>query len=123
MQITVPRTVQALTQVMTDDYSRRILVATVSQAKSVEDLSRENNIPLSTCYRRVHDMMEGGVLIVQKIVITQDGKKYELYRSAFKGLSMTLDSGTVSMEATINEDMADKLYNVWSALKWQQGTR
>ncbi len=118
MQVTGQRTLDLLTHIMTDDYSRRILLSAVAAPKTVEELSKENNIPLSTCYRRVHEMLEGGALVVERIVVTHVGKKYELYRSSFKGLSIKLDGGTITMEATINESISDKLHNTWTAMKW-----
>ncbi len=43
----------------------KIILSTIPKEKSVEDLSKENDIPLSTCYRRVHEMLDGGLLLVQ----------------------------------------------------------
>ncbi len=123
MQVTVPRTVEALTQVMTDEYTRKILVSAIDKPKTVEDLSKENDIPISTCYRRVHEMVGGGILMVQRVVVSPDGKRYELYRSAVRGLKISLDGTSFSVDATPNEDMADRLYLVWSALRWQQDSR
>ncbi len=123
MQVTSQRTVQALTHLLADEYSRKILLSAIPHAKSVEELSIENGIPLSTCYRRVHELFENGILVVERIVIAPDGKKYELYRSGFRGMSVKLEGGSVEVEATVNEDIADKLYNMWSVMKWKdQGT-
>ena len=120
MQVTEQRTVDLLTHIMTDDYSRRILLSAVAEPKTVEELSKENDIPLSTCYRRVHEMLEGGALIVERIVVTRVGKKYELYRSAFRGLNITLDGRIITMEATINESISDRLHSTWTAMKWNK---
>ena len=120
MQVTLQRTVDLLTHIMTDDYSRRILLSAVAEPKTVEELSKENGIPLSTCYRRVHEMLEGGALIVERIVVTSVGKKYELYRSAFRGLNIKLEGGAITMEATINESISDRLHSTWTAMKWNK---
>ncbi len=104
---------------MSDDYSTRILISAVLKGKSVEDLSRENDIPLSTCYRRVHELLEDGMLVVERIVVTPDGKKYELLRSAFKSMSLRLENGQIVVDAIENEEIADKLHEMWMAVRWQ----
>jgi hypothetical protein len=117
VQVTNPKTIEALTQVLSDEYSRKIMMATVPRAMSVEDISKENDIPLSTCYRRVHDLLEGGVLIVERIVVTQEGKKFELLRSAYRNMKIDFEGGQLAIEATVNEDVADKLYKMWLAMR------
>jgi len=119
MQVTSEKTVHALTRIMADEYSRRILLSGTSKARTVEDFSEENNIPLSTCYRRVHEMHNEGILLIERIVISADGKKSELYRSGFKGINIKMEDGAISIEATLNEDVADKLYNMWSIMRWR----
>jgi cobalamin biosynthesis Co2+ chelatase CbiK len=117
MLVTKPETIHALTQALSDEYSMKIILSTIPKEKSVEDLSKENDIPLSTCYRRVHEMLDGGLLIVQRIVVTPDGKKYELLRSAFNGFSIKFEGGGMIVEAKVNEDIADKLHRMWVSMK------
>ena len=117
MEITEPTRVQALVQGLADEYSRKILLSAIPKAKSVEDMSRENDIPLSTCYRRVHELLDSQVLIVEKIIVTPDGKKYELLRSAFRAVNISFDGGVMKVDALINEDVADKLRRLWMTMR------
>jgi DNA-binding Lrp family transcriptional regulator len=117
LEITEPTRVQALVQGLADEYSRKILLSAIPKAKSVEDMSRENDIPLSTCYRRVHELLDSQVLIVEKIIVTPDGKKYELLRSAFRAVNISFDGGVMKVDALINEDVADKLRRLWMTMR------
>lgn len=117
MQITEPARVQAIVQSLADEYSRKIILSAIPAAKSVEDLSRENDIPLSTCYRRVHELQDAQILVVERIIVTHDGKKYELLRSAYRSVTVNFDGGTIKVEAIVNEDVADKLRRLWLAMK------
>jgi len=117
MELTDPERVQAVLQVLSDEYSRKILLSAVSLSKSVEELSRQNDIPLSTCYRRVHELLAGGMLIMDRIVVTPDGKRYEMLRSAYKGFSVAFEDGSVKVDVAINGDVADKLHNLWISMK------
>ncbi len=117
MEISEPSRVQALVQGLADEYSRKILLSTIPKAKSVEDVSKENDIPLSTCYRRVHELLDAQIIVVEKIIVTPDGKKYELLRSAYKAVNVTFDGGVMKVDALINEDVAEKLRRLWMTMK------
>lgn len=117
MEITEESRIQALVQGLADEYSRKILLSAIPVAKSVEDMSKENDIPLSTCYRRVHELLDAQMLLVERIILTPDGKKYELLRSAYRAVSVTFDGGVMKVDATINEDVADKLRRMWISMK------
>jgi DNA-binding Lrp family transcriptional regulator len=117
MEITDPERIQSIVQSLSDEYSRKILLSAISSAKSVEDLSKENDIPLSTCYRRVHELLETQTLVVEKIIVTPDGKKYELLRSAYKTVSVNFEDGAITVEASINEDVEEKLRRMWISMK------
>jgi DNA-binding Lrp family transcriptional regulator len=117
MEITDPVRVQSLVQSLADEYSRKILLSAIPAAKSVEDMSRENDIPLSTCYRRVHELLDAQILLVEKIIVTPDGKKYELLRSAYRAVNVTFDTGVMKVEAIVNEDVAEKLRRLWLSMR------
>ena len=117
MEITEPSRVQALVQGLADEYSRKILLSAIPKAKSVEDMSRENDIPLSTAYRRVHELLDAQILVVERIIITPDGKKYELLRSSYRAINVTFEGGEMKVEATINEDVAEKLRRLWLTMR------
>lgn len=117
LEISEPARVQALVQGLADEYSRKILLSAIPAAKSVEDMSRENDIPLSTCYRRVHELLDAQILIVEKIIVTPDGKKYELLRSAYRSVTVSFDGGVMKVEAIINEDVAEKLRRLWMTMR------
>jgi cobalamin biosynthesis Co2+ chelatase CbiK len=104
-------------QALSDEYSRKIMLSTISAPKTVEELSKENSIPISTCYRRVHDLIRQGFLIVDKIVITNDGKKYETFSSSFKKFRIDLVETEFIIDAEINEERRDRLHNLWVALR------
>ena len=117
MEITEPSRVQALVQGLADEYSRKILLSAIPKAKSVEEMSRENDIPLSTAYRRVHELLDSQILVVEKIIVTPDGKKYELLRSSYRAVNVSFDGGVIKVEAVINEDVAEKLKRLWLSMR------
>ncbi len=117
MEITDPSRVQALVRGLADEYSRKIMLSAIPRSKSVEDISKENDIPLSTCYRRVHELLDAQILVVERIIVTPDGKKYELLRSAYRALNVSFTGGVMKVDAVINEDVADKLKRLWLTMR------
>ena len=117
MEISEPSGIQALVQGLADEYSRKIILSAIPKAKSVEDMSRENDIPLSTCYRRVHELLDSQILVVERIIVTPEGKKFELLRSAYRAVNVTFDGGVMKVDAIINEDVAEKLRRLWLTMK------
>ena len=41
----------------------------------MEEISAEQNLPLSACYRRTRQFLDEGLMILERIVVTQTGKK------------------------------------------------
>jgi len=117
MRITGQQVRDALIRALADDYSRKILLNTVDQARSVEEMSHSLQIPISTTYRRVNEMREEGIITVEKTIITEDGKKFELYRSSFKGINLQLEKGEIVVDVELNEDIATRLSRLWSAMR------
>ena len=120
MELTDPVKVQAVVQGIADEYSRKILVSTIPSPKSVEDISRENDIPLSTCYRRVHELLDSQLILVDRIIITDEGKKYELLRAAYRAVTVRFEDGATKVEVVINEDVAEKLRRLWLTMRVQK---
>ena len=117
MRITAPAVKDALVRALADEYSRKILLKTINEAHSVEELSQMENIPISTAYRRVNELKDVGLLTIQKTILTDDGKKFELYRSAFRSIHMELDEGEITIDAELNEDIAMRLSRLWDSMR------
>lgn len=109
--------VSTIIQAVSDEYSRKIILATSEKPKSVEELSAENGIPLSTCYRRVHELVDGGIMLIDKITITPEGKKFETFRSAFKSIQISFEKEGLVVTAIPNEDIAGKLQRMWFSMR------
>lgn len=93
----------ALLDVLADKYSRAILESTLEMPKSTIDLSSECRIPISTTYRRVQLLHEHKLLGISGS-ISQDGKKYFLYKSKIKSIVTRFSNGALDVEIVPNSD-------------------
>ncbi|HYB04504.1 MAG TPA: helix-turn-helix domain-containing protein [Nitrososphaerales archaeon] len=109
---------EALLEALGDDYARKILIATVSQAKSADEIARDNGIPVSTCYRRVHELLSVRLLRIEQTIISDSGKKYETFRSTVKDATINFSSNEISVEVTlISREPAEKLTSMWKSIR------
>ena len=101
----------AVLHAMANDFTRKILLSTVAQARSVIEISVETGIPISTCYRRIRELLGLRLLRIDKTIITDDGKKYETFRSIIKDVKASISSEQISVEVTIipREPVDEKL--------------
>ncbi|HYB04868.1 MAG TPA: helix-turn-helix domain-containing protein [Nitrososphaerales archaeon] len=109
---------EALLEALGDDYARKILVATVSQAKSADEIARDSGIPVSTCYRRVHELLSLRLLRIEKTIISDSGKKYETFRSTVKDATINFSSNEISVEVTlVSREPEERLTNMWKSIR------
>jgi DNA-binding Lrp family transcriptional regulator len=117
MQVSSENKAIEVVKVLSDDYSRKILLSVINNSLPIEEISKEQNIPVSTCYRRVHEMLAFGILKPERTIIREDGKKYICYRAAIKNATIRLESGELKVDVVLNRDPSDKLGVLWSNLR------
>lgn len=98
---------------LSDDYSRKIVLSIISISMPIEEIARVQNIPVSTCYRRIHEMLKFGIVKPDHTIIREDGKKFVCYKSAIKNATILLDSGHLKVDVVVNKDPAEKLGAMW----------
>ncbi len=95
---------------LSDEYSRTILNFTIEQPKSVVDMVKECDIPMTTAYRRVNDLKENKILKVTGSIVTDDGKKYFLYQSRLKAIYVVFGLESLDVQIIDNEGMGTSAY-------------
>ena len=100
---------QSLLTTMGDKEMVRILNATILQSKSITDIIKETNIPHTTAYRKTKWMVEKGLLTVDRIEVSSDGKKFSLLRSVFKSIESKYEYDKLTVEIEQNVDLLQKI--------------
>ena len=99
---------KAVLTALADEEMRNILDSVMYHSKSIVDISREQNIPHTTCYRKTKWLINEGLVIVDKIIITPEGMKFSLYHSVLKSISVKYEGNNVTIEAEQNFDIVKK---------------
>jgi hypothetical protein len=100
---------RALITALADKEIVKIMNCVMYHSKSVKDILLENNdISHTSTYRKIKWLLDEGLLIVDKIVITSAGKKSSLYHSTLKAISVRYEDNNIIVEAEQNFDIAKK---------------
>lgn len=108
---------KALMAALADESSSRILAATAYKPRSVMDLIRDEGLPSSSAYRRIHELEEAGLVVVAKTVLNPDGKSYQMYRATFREVSVEFRAGDLEVRAVPNVDAVHRAFRVFRAFE------
>ena len=93
---------------LADNEMMKILDSAMNQSKSVKEILKDTNITHSTGFRKIKWLLKEGLIILDKIIITPDGKKFSLYHSTLKSISVRYEDTNVVVEAEPNSDITKK---------------
>ncbi len=81
-----------------DGFSYKILLSTLDESKSVFQICNENAVPISSTYKKIRKLKDIGLLFIDKIVISERGKKIIFYKSKIRSIELTLDKQQVILQ-------------------------
>jgi DNA-binding IclR family transcriptional regulator len=105
-----------LVKILNDESCRRIL-AFSTRPVSVAELSSKLNIPLSSTYRCVKTLMDAGLLLAVGSVLTDEGKKYNLYQTAVTAIDIHFSDGNLQVELTPRMDLTHQFTKLLKSLR------
>ena len=98
----------AILTALADDEMVRILDCATLHSTSVNEVIRHTGISHSTAYRKIKVMLEEGLLFTEKISITDDGKKYSLFRSTLRSIVTKYEQGKIIVQVEYNIDVIER---------------
>ena len=100
----------AILKALSDDYSRTIMNYTIEKPKSVVNMVKDCDIPMTTAYRRVRELEENKILKVAGSIVTDDGKKYFLYQNRLKAIYVVFGLESLDVQIVENDGMGISSY-------------
>jgi hypothetical protein len=104
-----------------DPVIRRVLVETHDGPKTVQELFQSTRIPLTTLYRKLHEMTTMDLVGVERSAITSDGKRVEFYRSRLEEVQVEMKEGRFGVRARSRNLSATRMENLWGAVRKEAG--
>lgn len=87
-----------LSKLLIDEYSAKILTYAKDRPRTVQDMCRRLEIPVTLGYRRVNTLLSEGLLSCEGRVLTQKGKWTKLYLSQVKRAQIFFDDGKMRLK-------------------------
>jgi predicted transcriptional regulator len=95
---------RAIVLALADTELQKIMYAALYQPKSVYQIIQESNVSHSTAYRKLRWLVKEKLLIVDKIEITENGRKASLFRTTLKSFNIKYEHNNLLIEAEQNFD-------------------
>ena len=77
---------KAILTALADPEAVSIINSTMNQSKSVSDIIRETNVPHTTAYRKIKWLVDEKLLVIDKVLINDEVKKYSLFHSIIRSM-------------------------------------
>jgi len=94
----------------------QIMNCSMYKSVSANEIIKETEIPHTTAYRKIKWMLENGILITEKILITQDGKKSSTFRSILRSISIKYERNEIIVQAEYNVNPLSRTVNKFFSL-------
>ena len=104
-----------------DPVIRQVLGATHHQPKTAQELFQTTGIPLTTLYRKLHELQEIDLVGIERSAITPDGKRVDFFRSRLEEAQLELREGRFSLRARYRNLSAARIDNLWGAVRKEAG--
>jgi predicted transcriptional regulator len=90
-------------QELVDKVSFRIVMSIIDAAKNTTQIALENQLPLSSTYKKIRKLQSMGIVSIEKIDIDDGGKKVLYYRSRIKSLEFNVTRDGVLLQFEKND--------------------
>ena len=87
---------------LADRVACKIIISTISSAKTVSQIRQENRLPLSSIYKKVQKLSNADLLCIEKINIDSNGRKVLFYRSRVSSIDLNLNSEGILLHLAKN---------------------
>ena len=106
------RSKRAILDVLGDTELQKFLDATMFNSKSVSQIIRDTAILHTTAYRKIRWLLDEKLLVVDKIEITEDGKKSSLFRTVLKSFNIKYEYNNVVIKADTLKKITERFFSL-----------
>lgn len=96
-------------------YSVEILGAT-NEPRSAQELSERLDVPIATCYRRIEELTEAGLLELEDSVLSDDHRRVDVYRRGVDELTVVFGEDGFDIDVEERSRVKNKIDDAWRTL-------
>ena len=95
---------RAVSRLLADDYSQKILVRTYNIPMSAQKLSRVCRIPIAACYRRIHELETVGLIGIEAEMEVYKGRRVRMYKCRLRSAMIKFTKGRFAVRYDTEEN-------------------
>ena len=95
---------KAVSKLLADDYSQKILAQTYSAPMSAQRLSRVCRIPIAACYRRIHELETVGLIGIEDEMEVYKGRRVRMYKCRLRSATIKFNNGRFAVKYHTEEN-------------------
>src|SRR2546427_853720 len=103
-------------QLLTDEYSAEILLATYKRKISAPEINQRYGIPIAACYRKIRILEEVGLIQCVERILTQKGKRKNLYTSCLRNAYIFFENGKLRARFQLATGQVKDFGGDWNGL-------
>ena len=77
-------------QVLAEVISHKIILSTIEEARTAQEIALENELPLSSTYKKIKRLQSMDILCIERISLDDTGKRVLYYKSRIKSVEFSL---------------------------------
>lgn len=104
--------------VLGNKYNAAILEA-AAEPKSAQELSDELEVPIATCYRRINELTDAGLLELHDRPLSDNHRRIKVYRRSVDEITVTFEGDGVDVDLVERSTVKNKLDAVWRTMSEQ----
>jgi hypothetical protein len=110
----------SVSQLLTDPYAVKILVATVRAPKCAQDISDQYGIPIAACYRRIRDLEKYGMIVCVERKLSRQGKRVAYYVSMVKTAHVYYEEGKLKVKFEMKDGSYQSRNDGWHNIELEK---
>lgn len=108
---------ETLRSALQDGTSAAILQACMGKAQGAKAVAETLGIPPVTVYRHVRNLVESGLLEVERSAVTASGKPFDLYRATIESASLSISAQGLEVTWQKRIRASDRLHGLWKQME------
>mgnify|MGYP002763529041 CR=1 FL=1 len=104
-----------LVRTLGNKYSVEILGAT-GEPRSAQELSNLLDVPIATCYRRIEELTDVGLLELEDSVLSDDHRRVDVYRRGVDELTVVFGDEDFEVDVKERTRVKNKIDDAWRTL-------
>lgn len=92
------------------------ILCSAYEPKTVKEFSERLDIPIATCYRRIDELTDIGLVELHDQEFTDSNRVTNVYRRNVEAIEITFSKGAMDVEFEEETSVKHKLDNVWRDL-------